>query len=229
MQRLKPIAPRNANESARRSRCRKFRTNVVLPVNYGAVVISAFLFSTTAYAAVSEQEMVHRLYQRGLAGDKHAVDECIAKLEDRLKDEPGNQLARVYLGSAYTLRSRDLGFGPAKLTTLRHGLALMDEAVAATPNDAHVRLLRALTTQALPSFFGRRKSAQGDFEALVAMLSKEPNILSTADQQRVYYHAGVAAQQSGNAARTRELWKNASRHPVDPVLTEKVNAALAGK
>jgi tetratricopeptide (TPR) repeat protein len=229
MQRLKPIAPRNANESARHSRCRKFRTNVVLPVNYGALAISAFLFSTRAYAAVSEQEVVHRLYQRSLAGDKYAVDECIAKLEDRLKAEPGNQLARVYLGSAYTLRSRDLGFSPAKLTTLRHGLALMDEAVAATPNDAHVRLLRALTTQALPSFFGRRKSARDDFEALVAMLSKDPDKLSATDQQTIYYNAGVAAQQSGNAARARELWKDAAKHPIDPALAEKVNAALVGK
>jgi tetratricopeptide (TPR) repeat protein len=198
-------------------------------MNYGAFAVSALLFSTTAFAAVSEQEVVHRLYQRGLAGDKHAVDECIAKLEDRLKIEPRNQLARVYLGSAYTLRSRDLGFSAAKLTALRLGLALMDQAVTAAPNDAHIRLLRALTTQALPSLLGRRKSAQDDFEALAAMLSKEPDKLSAADQQTVYYNAGIAAQQSGNAARARELWKNASRHPVDPVLTEKVNAVLAGK
>jgi tetratricopeptide (TPR) repeat protein len=194
-------------------------------MNCWAFAASAFLFSTTAFA-VSEQEVIHRIYQRGLAGDKHAVDECIAKLEDRLKADPGNQLARVYLGSAYTLRSRDLGFGPAKLTGLRHGLALMDEAITAAPNDPHVRLLRALTTQAVPLIFGRRKSAQDDFETLVAMLSKEPNTLSDADQQRIYYNAGVAAQQSGNAARAVELWKNAAKHPVDPALAEKVNAAL---
>ena len=197
-------------------------------MQYGALAVFA-LFSTAAFAAVSEQEVVHRLYQRGLAGDKHAVDECIAKLEDRLKAEPGNQLARVYLGSAYTLRSRDLGLGPTKLTALRHGLALMDEAVAAAPNDPHVRLLRALTTLALPSFFSRRKSAQNDFEALVAMLSKEPGKLSAADQQTIYYNAGVAAQQSGNATRARELWKDAAKHPIDPALAEKVNAALAAK
>jgi tetratricopeptide (TPR) repeat protein len=198
-------------------------------MKYGALAVLAFLFSTAALAVVSEQEVVHRLYQRGLAGDKHAVDECIAKLEDRLKAEPENQLARIYLGSAYTLRSRDLGFGPAKLTTLRHGLALMDEAVAAAPNDLHVRLLRALTTLALPSFLSRRKSAQGDFEALLAMLSKDPDKLSAADQQTIYYNAGVAAQKSGNAARARELWKDAAKHPIDPALAEKVNAALVGK
>ena len=228
MQALKPIGPRNANESAPAFTLLNFRPEVVLQMNW-ALAPFLFLFSAVAFAAVSEQEVVHQLYQRGLAGDKRAVDECIAKVELRLRTEPGNQLARVYLGSAYTLRSRDLGFGPRKITALRHGLALMDEAVTAAPNDAHVRLLRALTTQALPSLLGRRKSAQDDFEALVTMLAKAPDTLSASDQQTVYYYAGVAAQQSGNAARASELWKDAARHPVDFELTAKVNAALAGK
>ena len=199
----------------------------MLPVNCSGLTLSLWFFSAVACAAVSGQEAVHQVYQRGLAGDKRAVDECITKLELRLRTEPGNQLARVYLGSAYTLRSRDLGFGPRKITALRHGLALMDEAVAAASNDAHARLLRALTTQALPSLLGRRKSAQDDFETLVAMLAKTPDTLNASDQQTVYYYAGVAARESGGVARARELWKDAARHPVASELTAKVNAALA--
>ncbi|MGZ5005195.1 MAG: hypothetical protein ACXV8H_06725, partial [Chthoniobacterales bacterium] len=106
-------------------------------------------------AAPNEQKEIQDLYRRGLAGDKEAVRQCIDKLEAALAAEPKNQLARVYLGSAYTLRSRDLGFSPRKLQALRHGLALMDEAVAAAPNESKIRLVRALTTSSLPGFLGQ--------------------------------------------------------------------------
>lgn len=187
----------------------------------------ALLLSATAFGISTEEESIHQLYQRGLAGDKHAVDECIAKLERALKTQPDNQLGRVYLGSTYTLRSRDLGFGLGKWKALQHGVALMDEAVAAAPNDVHVRLLRALTTQALPAILGRRKSAQDDFETLVSLVASDPDKLNAADQQTLYYNAGLLAKQSGNAVRAAELWKNAAQHPVDPALAQKVNAALS--
>jgi hypothetical protein len=96
----------------------------------------AFLFFVaTCGAAPDEEKEIQDLYRRGLSGDKEAVTQCISKLEAVAAAQPGNQLARVYLGSAYTLRSRDLGFGPRKLQALRHGLALMDDAVTASPNE----------------------------------------------------------------------------------------------
>src|SRR4051812_22062684 len=96
-----------------------------------ALVLSAVALA----AAPNEQKEIQELYQRGLRGDANAVNQCIAKLEGVSQREPSNQLARVYLGSAYTLRSRDLAIGPKKLGALKRGLAVMDEAVAAAPND----------------------------------------------------------------------------------------------
>ncbi len=98
-------------------------------------------FSTVAVAASAMADpngtrLAGDLYARGLAGNRQAVIECIAKLEEILAAAPDNQLARVYLGSAYTLRSRDLGFGKAKLDALRKGLALMDAAATAAPDNA---------------------------------------------------------------------------------------------
>ena len=98
---------------------------------------------------------INALYARALAGDTAAVNECIAALEKRLAENPNDQLARVYLGSSYTLRSRDLPIGPAKLSALRKGIALMDEAAAAAPENASVQLNRAVTNQALPAFLGQ--------------------------------------------------------------------------
>ena len=96
----------------------------------------------------------------GLAGNAQAVIDCIATLEQMTGHAPDDQLGRVYLGSAYTLRSRDLGFGKAKLDALRKGIALMDEAAAAAPGDASVQLTRAVTNEALPAFLGRRYVAR---------------------------------------------------------------------
>lgn len=148
------------------------------------LVFSAF----TALAAPNEQKEIQELYRRGLAGDKDAVNACIDQLEAVLKTQPQNQLARVYLGSAYTLRSRDLGFGPSKLRALRHGLALMDEAVAAEPNQPKVRLARALTTAALPGIFGRRSESERDFAILRAMAQSQPQKFDSDDLQTIRSH-----------------------------------------
>lgn len=196
-------------------------------MKYCAITLLAFSLVTVAAEDPSEREIIGLLYQRGLAGDKQAVEECITKLESALKTQPDNQLARVYLGSAYTLRSRDLGFGVKKWKALKHGLSLMDQAVAAAPNDVSVRFLRALTTQALPAILGRRQSTREDFEILVTTIGKEPDKLNSADQQTLYYNAGLAAKQSGDTTRAVNLWKKAEQHPVDPALANKVNAALA--
>ena len=114
------------------------------------------------------------------------------EVERVLQAEPKNQLARVYLGSSLTLRSRDLGFGPKKLQTLRQGLALMDEAVAAAPEDPKVRQARALTTSSLPGIFGRAASSRQDFEALAEMAKRAPEKFEAADLEIVREQAGRA-------------------------------------
>ena len=144
----------------------------------------------------------------------------------RLKSQPANQLARVYLGSSHTLRSRDLGIGPKKLEALKHGLALMDEAVAATPNDSHVRLVRALTSQSLPFFLGRGKTAREDFATLAKSAIRDPSALEPGDLQLIFYHGGNAAFEAGDRSRAIDLWKRAAAHPVDSDLAAKIQAAL---
>lgn len=143
--------------------------------------------SNATPAADLQQEIVG-LYRRGLGGDKTAVEQCIAKLEAVLTNQSSNQLARVYLGSAYTLRSRDLDFGPKKLEALKHGLAVMDEAVTAAPDEPKVRLVRALTTSSLPAFFGRRASSRQDFELLAQIAERAPAKFEKDDLQIIAEH-----------------------------------------
>lgn len=183
--------------------------------------------STSHGSTVEQQREITALYQRGLSGDKAAVVECIDKLEAELKADAGNQLARVYLGSAYTLESRDLGYGLKKLQTLNHGVALMDAAVAAAPDDPKVRLARALTTQALPFFTGGAASSQRDFERLAALAERAAQKFEEGDLQIIFYNAALAAKANGKRDRARVLLHQAAAHRADPVLATKVDAALA--
>ena len=178
-------------------------------------------------AAPPPEAAIAALYARGLAGDQQAVQDCIAALEKRLAAKPEDQLARVYLGSAYTLRSRDLGFGKAKLDTLRKGIALMDEAAGAAPDNAHVALTRAVTNEALPVFLGRRKVARRQLEDLVALVEKNPAKLPPADQQLLYLNAGEAALQTGDKTRAQELWQRGLTISADTKLRAEIEQALA--
>lgn len=200
-----------------------FRVRFTLTV----ALLLLFGLSELVAAPSADEKQIQELYRRGLAGDKAAVEQCVEKLEATLKADTKNQLARVYLGSAYTLRSRDLGFGPKKLQVLRQGVAVMDEAVAAAPADPKVRLARALTTSALPSILGYAAASRKDFEELAALAERAPEKFSEGDLQIVLYNAGLAARHNGDESRARALWRDAAQHPADAAQAGKVNSELA--
>ncbi len=180
-----------------------------------------------APASKPDEAPVAALYARSLAGDEQAVVDCIAALEKILAAAPNDQLARVYLGSTYTLRSRDLGFGKAKLDALRKGIRLMDEAAAAAPANANVLLNRAVTNQALPIFLGRRKAAREQLESLVTLVERNPPKLTPADRQLLYLNAGEAARHAGEKARAAELWQRGLAIEGDAKLAQEIKAAIA--
>ncbi len=153
--------------------------------------------------------------------------DCIATFEQVLTTSPDNQLARVYLGSAYTLRSRDLGFGQAKLDALRKGIALMDAAAAAAPENASVQLTRAVTNQALPVFLGRSALARQQLNELVAQVEKNPERLKPADRQFLYLKAGEAAEHARDTERALHLWQRGLTINADAKLTAEIKSALA--
>jgi hypothetical protein len=191
----------------------------------GAVLVApgALLHATPADSAIAD------LYGRGLRGDEQAVVDCISALEAKLAIRPNDQLARVYLGSAWTLRSRDLPIGPGKLSALRRGISLMDEAAGAAPNNADVLLLRAVTNEALPAFLGQRKAARAQLDELLARLEKGSAKLKPADQQLLYLNAGEAAKRAGDKERARELWKRGLTITADEKLTAEIQAAMETK
>jgi hypothetical protein len=201
--------------------CPLFQMFLRLIVVFGAIVVAA-----TATADLTNDNPAASLFARGVAGDQKAVIDCISTLEKVLASKPNNQLARVYLGSAYTLRSRDLGFGMAKLDALQKGIALMDDAAAAAPRNSMVQLIRAVTNEALPAILGRRSIARQQLEELVAQVEKDPEKLEPAEQQLLYLNAGEAAKRAGNPVRAGELWRRGAAINADPSLKHEIKAAL---
>jgi len=190
-------------------------------------LLLAFLLLPAMLANGGEEEEIAGLFARGLAGDQQAVIDCVRALETRLGRQPNDQRARVYLGSCWTLRSRDLPVGLDKLSALRKGIALMDEAAAAAPDDAKVQLLRAVTNEALPRFLGRSKIARERLEQLVGVVEKEPGALGAPDRQLLFLNAGEAAKRAGESARAHELWGRGLKISADPKLKAELQQALA--
>lgn len=184
-------------------------------------ILAAILWMSFSCLRGAEDRFLewNRLHEKGVQGDKTAVLACIGELEQVLQQEPDNQLARVYLGSAYTLRSRDLWIGPKKLEALKHGGALMDQAVAAAPGNPQVRLVRAMNSFSLPKLFGRRKLALEDLKVLLAQ-AEAPEMQSSM-RQAIYYFAGLAQEKQAV-----ELWTKALA--IDPAseLAAKIRSAL---
>ncbi|HEY1770857.1 MAG TPA: hypothetical protein VGG02_11460 [Chthoniobacterales bacterium] len=188
----------------------------------------AILLALPLLAAPSPNEkQIAQLYDRALGGDAAAVNECIARLEQVLALRPNDELARVYLGSASTLRSRDLGFGLEKINALRRGEALMDEAAAAAPDDARVQLVRAVTYEAFPAVLARGKIALRALADLVPRVEKNPNKLGPRDRQLLYLNAGRAAEKAGDKNRATELRRRGIALGADEKLTRELEAVVA--
>lgn len=140
-------------------------------------------------------------------GGLAAADKAIQQFEEVLARNPQNELARVYLGSSQTLRSRALGYGPEKLRTLRLGGELMDAAVTAAPDDPRVRLIRAVNFLQIPTLFGKRDIAHADFDILLKAVREKPGDLTPDERGAIYYFGGISQQQRKRKTEAVEAWQ----------------------
>ncbi|MGE9289964.1 MAG: tetratricopeptide repeat protein, partial [Puniceicoccales bacterium] len=136
------------------------------------------------------------LHQEGVAGDEDAVVEAQEIMEELLAANPDDARVQVFLGNLYVLRARDAVFYK-KMDWLKKGVAVLDEAVAAAPEDPDVRSVRAINSYQLPRIFGRRDIAEEDFEVLVNWAETDPDRYSDSLLRFVYYHAGIFAEKVG--------------------------------
>jgi hypothetical protein len=154
-------------------------------------------------------KQVQARHEKAVNGDTKETKALTADLEKWTQEQPTNFLLQAYLGSVYTLDSRDAWPGPGKLTYLRNGGKWLDGAVASAPDNPAVRFVRAIDYYELPFFFGKGKTARDDFQILLKQIDgemKTPYVLNTETQQAIYYYAGLSFKQLSQYPQAKDAW-----------------------
>ncbi len=176
------------------------------------------------FATPTVREIQQRL-NKGVDGDAQAVKDLVVYLKKLIKEDPKNQLYVAYLGSAYSLRSRDAWI-TKKMEYLKAAEATMNKAVAADPKNAAVRFVRAINLYHLPSIFGLRDEARADFEKLLGQLEgPNPPNFNTKTRQAIYFYAGQSFYQTDRPKEARQAWQKGAQ--LDP--STKLGAQMKKK
>jgi hypothetical protein len=165
-----------------------------------------------------------------VAGDHEETKKLAADLEKWTAAQPQNHLLQAYLGSVYTLCSRDAWPGPGKLTYLRNGGRLLNAAVAADPLNPAVRFVRAIDFFELPAIFGQRQVARDDFQFLLRQAQgeiKSPYALETDTVQAIYYYAGLSLKQEWLEPQAKIVWQRGLSFDPNSELGGKIRLELA--
>lgn len=175
-------------------------------------------------------KQVQARHEKAVKGDTKETKALTTDLEKWTKEQPNNHLLQAYLGSVYTLDSRDAWIGPGKLTYLKNGGKEMDAAVAADPNNPAVRFVRAIDYFMLPAIFGKRQTARDDFQLLVKQIEgvvKTPYTLNIETRQAIYYYAGLSFEQLSQPQQAKATWERGLKLGAKSDLATKIKAELA--
>jgi hypothetical protein len=205
--------------------------------SYPLILLFLLLATTTptqasSVAPVSETyshpllKQIYEMHSLAEAGNEDATRRLVAWLEELTAEQPENGILLVYLGSAYTLASRDAFIGPGKLRYLMSGRDCMDRAVALRPDDPNVRFIRGINNYHLPTLFNRRSIARDDFRKLVDQLSKTPECLDALTSQAIYYYAGLCFSQLEEEQNARNSWQKGLDLKISGPLTAKITQEL---
>ena len=205
--------------------------------SYSLITLLLFLTSAIATQAsstapVSETyshpllNQIYEMHSLAEAGNEDATRRLVAWLEELTAEQPENGILLVYLGSAYTLASRDAFIGPGKLRYLMSGRDCMDRAVALRPEDPNVRFIRGINNYHLPTLFNRRSIARDDFRKLVDQLSQNPKCLDPLTSQAIYYYAGLCFAQLEEEKNARSSWQKGLDLKISGPLTAKITQEL---
>lgn len=174
-------------------------------------------------------KQVQSRHEKAVQGDEKETKALTADLEKWTKEQPTNHLLQAYLGSTYTLDSRDAWPGPSKYTFLKNGIQTLDAAVLADPANPAVRFVRAMNFYNLPTIFGRRKTARDDFQTLLKQIEGQLPIacrLNLQTQQAIYYYAGLSLAQLSEKAQAQDAWERGWKLDPTSDLADKIHLEL---
>jgi tetratricopeptide (TPR) repeat protein len=182
------------------------------------IVVGASLMASSAVHAYGEHSDpdLKRLIQVFAEAEKDPgkLDAAFSVAEQTVKANPNNPIALVYKGSLATQRARDAWMPWNKLSFLKDGIDLMDQAldIASRPPInpdviLEVRMVRALTSARIPAVFGRGSVARGDLTYILT----QPGFKSmkVQDQASVYAWLAVYAHRDNQANEAANQLKTA--------------------
>ncbi len=160
-------------------------------------------------------------------GQKNAVKKAEAVFKTLLQIEPKNSEALVWYGSVLALKGRDAWFPFLKIKYVNDGLKKMDQAVWLDSANITVRMTRASTCIALPeNIFHRIKTAIQDFEYLVILQKKHPEMFDKKLSASIFLELGNGYKKSGDIIKARENWQRAVNAAADSKEAEEAKNLL---
>jgi hypothetical protein len=174
-------------------------------------------------------KQVQARHDKAVAGDDKEAKALTTDLEKWTAEQPTNYLLQAYLGSVYTLDSRDSWWGPTKLDYLKKGGKWLDGAVSSAPENPAVRFIRAIDYFELPSIFGKHQTARDDFQVLLKQIDGEthsPYLLNIETQQAIYYYAGLSFKQLSQMPQAKDAWVRGYKLAPNSDLGKKIGDEL---
>ncbi|MFC5700518.1 hypothetical protein ACFPVX_04410 [Cohnella faecalis] len=118
------------------------------------------------------------LHNEGVAGNAEAVKEADREFERLRRDCPGNPVADAFHGSVKAMLARDETDLEERFLKAIDGLSLLDEAVAASPQDVTIRILRGKVAYWLPEpVFQRTETTIEDYVVVIDKELRKPGSL----------------------------------------------------
>jgi len=148
----------------------------------------------------------------GAFGDKNASDAAVKLFELLHQESPQDAVILADYGNARTIYAQYASVF-TQLNWVHGGFDDLDAAVKAAPDNAGIRITRALNSSQVPAFLKREQIARDDFAWLLARIHSRPQDF-TADQLRtIYFYDGHFALDHNDAAAVQLLDQAAAVPP----------------
>lgn len=173
------------------------------------------------------------LHMEAVNGNAAAALEANRLFEQLRQSFPGDPVVTAYFGSSLVLVSRDTTKVMEKMRLSREGMRLLDEAVASSPNDAVIRLLRGKNAYQLPEqYFQRTRTMIEDYTFLLEQYLLGGALPASVSYDELVQELGEGFARIGRNQEASELWSRLEQLSGDPVrssLLRQKQSDLAGK
>ncbi len=180
--------------------------------------------------SAAQFELAKALYFLAVEGDDPAAIESHGLFAALHQQDPDDPVILAYHGSTVMLQARRYLLPWKKMDRANSGLALMDRAIAAAPEQPEVRFVRAMSTANLPGFFERQPQTLADFAWLMdrADAIEEAAALEPPHLAAALYRYGVLCAEADRPDDARAAWRRAIDAAPDSGVAADARRALEG-